>query len=64
MPYYRLYRLHPDHGHIIGAEELETHDDGAAIEAARQQDHDDPVELWEGARKIGRIDGRPQGAAC
>ena len=31
MPYYRLYRLDPDTGHITGAEDFHASDDVEAI---------------------------------
>ena len=63
MPEYRLYKLHPDHGHITAAEDLEAADDHEALHAIHLLGHDVPVELWSGRRKIGHVAPVPLGAA-
>ena len=63
MPEYRLYKLHPDSGHIVAAEDLEAADDHEALHAIRSLGHDVPVELWSGRRKIGHVAPVPLGAA-
>ncbi|HKR25297.1 MAG TPA: hypothetical protein VJS15_08570 [Allosphingosinicella sp.] len=63
MPYYRLYHLDPYSGHITGAEEMFAADDVAAIHAIQQRQAEHPFELWQGGRKVVRLDARPQNAA-
>lgn len=63
MPEYRLYRLHPDHGHITGADDLHAADDAAALQAVEQLAYPVPVELWAGTRKICHVEVPPQAAA-
>ena len=63
MPEYRLYKLHPDSGHITAAEDLQAADDHEALHAIHSLGHDVPVELWSGRRKIGQVAPAPQGAA-
>ena len=59
MPYYRLYHLDPDTGHFDGAEEMFAVDDVAAIHFVQLHAYGVPVELWQGGRKIRRIDATP-----
>ena len=63
MPNYRLYRLHPDSGHFLGVEEIHAADDVSAIGEIHQRGFGDSVELWDGGRKVTRIDAWPEGAA-
>jgi hypothetical protein len=63
MPDYRLYRLHPDSGHFIGAEEIRAADDVSAINQSQQRAYGNSVELWDGGRKVIRIDALPEGVA-
>lgn len=63
MPEYRLYKLHPDSGHIVAAEDIEAADDHSALHAIHLLGHSVPVELWSGKRKICHVDPVPQAAA-
>lgn len=63
MPNYRLYRIHPDSGHFMGVEEIHAPDDGSAMNEARQHVDGNSVELWEGGRKVTRIDPMRDGPA-
>lgn len=63
MPNYRLYRLHPHSGHFIGVEEIHASDDVSAVNEIQQRGYDDAVELWDGGRKVTRIDALPDGTA-
>lgn len=55
---HRLYRAyHLTHvGHIQRAEILEARDDGDALFKVKERADDHPVELWDRARFIGRIE--------
>ncbi|MHC2335458.1 hypothetical protein ACVIW0_004747 [Bradyrhizobium sp. USDA 4454] len=48
---YKIYFLGED-GHIIGRIDLPVDDDNAAKREARKLAIGQPVELWDGARKI------------
>lgn len=63
MPFYRLFLLDLHTGHITGVEEIDAADDACAIRQARLRDHQVPLELWQGKRKVGRLDARPEAAA-
>jgi hypothetical protein len=63
MPEYRLYRLDPDTGHVIGADEMHAPDDVSAVYEAQHRGYDIPVELWQGGRKVSQIEPMPQAAA-
>ena len=63
MPHYRVYHLDPHSGHINHAEDLDAADDVAALADARQRQCDYPLELWQGARKVSRVDALPELAA-
>jgi hypothetical protein len=63
MPNYRLYRLDPHSGHFIGVEEIHAADDVSAIHEIQQRSYGNSVELWDGGRKVTRIDALPEGAA-
>jgi hypothetical protein len=53
--WYRLYEL--DEGdHILKAISLEFSDDAQAVAAAQSRAGPYGVELWEGSRRIGRIE--------
>ncbi len=62
VPHYRLYFLDRD-DHIRHALNLECGDDAEAVELI--EDHRDgrTMELWQGARRVARVegDGSPQG---
>lgn len=63
MPNYRLYRLDRDNGHFIGVEEIHAADDASAVHEIQQRAYGNSVELWDGGRKVTRIDALPEGAA-
>ena len=63
MPTYRLYSLCPDTGHITSAQDMHAADDVAAIYEVQQRSYDVPVELWQGARKVTRVDAMPDAVA-
>jgi len=62
MPTYRVYHLDPHTGHINNAEELFAADDVAAIHGLQQRQSPHPLELWDCARKVSRIDALPETA--
>ena len=62
MPTYRVYHLDPLTGHINNAEELFAADDVAAIHGLQQRQSPHPLELWDGTRKVSRIDALPEAA--
>jgi hypothetical protein len=55
MPDYRAYLIGSD-GHIFQGVDLDMPDDEAAMVAALQLVDGHDVELWEGARKIGKFE--------
>lgn len=56
MPHYRLYFLHAFNGHIEAARDMEAAGDAEAIAAGGALVTDRPVEIWCGARKVGRCE--------
>ena len=60
MPWYRLYHLNLTSGHIEGAEEVYAADDVAAVHDLQHRQEDHPLELWQGGRKVVRLDARPE----
>lgn len=56
MPHYRLYFMNSRNGHIDRVENLQARDDREAIETAQPLAGLQPVELWEGPRKVHRFD--------
>lgn len=56
MPDYRLYSLHPDTGHFTDVEEMHAADDVSAVHAIQLRRFAVAVELWQGGRKITRLD--------
>ena len=62
MTDYRLYLLDIE-GHIRRAVDLECEDDGEAVETARRQVKDAPMELWQGARVVRKFDAADSGRA-
>lgn len=65
MPDYRLYRMNPHSGHIEGVEQFHSGDDVEAILLVQSRPTGThPLELWNGGRKVIRIDGRPDAAAA
>ncbi|HMJ93476.1 MAG TPA: hypothetical protein VK472_05200 [Allosphingosinicella sp.] len=63
MPNYRLYRLDAGSGRFLGVVEIQAADDEAAIQEIQQRGYGDSVELWDGGRKVRRIDALADGAA-
>lgn len=54
MADYRLYNI--IEGRIASARDFQCDDDEAAVERARQLAAGRPVELWQGARLVRRIE--------
>lgn len=63
MPNYRLYRLDPHSGRFIGVEEIQASDDVSAVNEIQQRAYGNSVELWDGGRKVTRVDALPDGTA-
>ena len=63
MPVYRLYFLDRHTGHIEGAEEFLAADDIAAVHRIQLRGRTEPMEVWQGGRKVARFDGVPEAAA-
>lgn len=57
MPQYRAYTLDKS-GHIVAPHVAECADDAIAMEFATKlsKDNGRAVELWEGARRVARVD--------
>jgi hypothetical protein len=55
--WYRLYEL-DDGDHVLKAHSLEFTGDAEAMAAARARAGVRALELWQGARRIGRIEPR------
>jgi hypothetical protein len=56
MPVYRIYALSPD-GHVTAPAQLvECQDDNEAIRQARQYISEEPIEVWEGAKRVVRLE--------
>ena len=62
MPFYRLYKLNPQSGHIDSAEEMHAADDVAIIHHIQLRAWPVDVEIWQGSRKVARIDATPEPA--
>jgi len=60
---YRAYIVGQD-GHFKRSEEFEAGDDASAVRRAEDFATADPVELWEGARRIGLIERRNEPVAA
>jgi hypothetical protein len=56
MPWYRLYHLNSQNGHVDRAEEIFAADDVAATYDLQQRKSDHPLELWEERRKVVYVD--------
>ncbi len=54
MQNYRLYFLDVG-GHVFSAEDQEARDDLAALEAARVRCKEHEIEIWQEARRVGRL---------
>jgi hypothetical protein len=59
---YRAYWVGPD-GHIVNRVDLIVGDDKTAKECAKQLADSEPVELWDGDRKIAEFKPRRRHAA-
>lgn len=57
MADYRAYIIGHD-GHFKRSEEFEAPDDASATRRAEEFATANPVELWQGARRLGRIESR------
>ena len=56
MAHYRVYKLSEPGGRIVKGKDLQAPDDTAALDEARD-DPDCPVcEVWQQAKKVGKID--------
>ena len=55
MPEYRLYFLNPD-GHIIRRVEFEAPNDEQALAHAKRFADGKALEVWQRARKVGRLE--------
>jgi hypothetical protein len=55
MTDYRVYIIGND-GHFVSAIQLDCPDDNAAIESAKQFINGHDIELWQGDRKIAKLD--------
>ena len=56
MAVYRIYVLSPE-GHVIAPAQLvECPDDNQAIREARQYVDEEPVEVWEGTKRVVRLE--------
>ncbi len=63
MAGYRAYIVGQD-GHFKGSEEFEATDDASAVRRAEDFAAANPVELWQGARRIGVIASRDEQVAA
>lgn len=63
MAGYRAYIVGQD-GHFKRSEEFEAADDASAVRRAEDFAESNPVELWQGARRIGVIASRGEPAAA
>ena len=59
MSYYRAYIIGRD-GHFQSAVKLDSNDDDAAIEAAKQLVNGYDVELWQQARLVAKLQSQPE----
>ena len=51
---YKLYSL-DETGHIVSAKDLLAHDDLAALREAETACQKNAVEVWQGARRVARV---------
>lgn len=63
MAGYRAYIV-GQNGHFKRSEEFEATDDASAVRRAEDFAAADPVELWQGARRIGVIESRGEQTAA
>lgn len=59
MPGYRLYFIDGFSGHIEHRREFLADDDAAAVAVAEGWSNGQPMELWQGARKVRSWDRTP-----
>ena len=59
MSYYRVYIVGQD-GHFRDAVNLDSADDDAAIEAAKQLVNGYDVELWQEGRLVAKLESQPE----
>lgn len=59
MVQYRLYFMDPANGHILHVTDYEAPNLDVAIEFARENAGERPIELWSGHDKILRIEAEP-----
>lgn len=59
MPNYRFYVL-DDADHFIRVIEESAGNDDEAKKLVKELAEENPVEIWSGARKIGRFDGNQE----
>jgi len=62
MASYRFYWRGRDN-HIAGAENRDCEDDQGALELAQTLRPGSPVEVWQAARFVGRVDPPPEPSA-
>lgn len=59
VPSYRLYHMRPRDRHIDRFEDFDAANDEAALIFAKNKLDGHPLELWEGHRKVHRLDLLP-----
>jgi len=52
---YRIYTIGDD-GHFLRVEEIDAPDDAKALALAKQRQNGLPLEVWDGARMVTRLD--------
>jgi hypothetical protein len=52
---YRIYTVGDD-GHFLRVEEIDAPDDAKALALAKQRQNGLPLEVWDGARMVTRLD--------
>jgi hypothetical protein len=57
MPSYRFYFM-TENDRIARGQNVECADDEEALRRARTLNHANAVEVWEGSRTVGRVDGK------
>lgn len=61
MPYYRLYFMNPSNGHIQRFEDFVELNDRAALAGAKDKLDGQPLELWQEARMVSRLEAQASG---
>ena len=59
MAHYRLYTLDHETDRIRSAEDFDAPDDASANREIARRGNAAPLEMWSGARKVGRFAARP-----